>query len=44
MRHLQTVQKEYLLNPKIKLADEEEASIKKEVVPKGSERDREKRV
>lgn len=31
---LQPVQKEYLLNPKIEFADEEEASVKKEVVPK----------
>ena len=31
---LQLVQKEYLLNPKIKFADEEEASVKKEVIPK----------
>ena len=31
---LQPVQKEYLLNPKIKFADEEEASEKKEVIPK----------
>jgi len=30
---LQPIEKEYLLNPKIKFADEEEASVKKEVVP-----------